>query len=140
MAICKCGSKGVLKVFDHLGIPVADYAAAKKFYEKALAPLGVKLLVEIPREHTGDLGVCGFGVTQPQFWISEGRNQNKQVHIAFAAADHKTVDEFYEASMAAGATDNGKPGPRPHYHEHYYGGFILDLDGNNIEAVCHMPA
>jgi catechol 2,3-dioxygenase-like lactoylglutathione lyase family enzyme len=127
-------------MFDHVGIPVKDYAAAKAFYEKALAPLGAKMLMEIPREHTQGLGVCGFGVTAPQFWISEGQHANKQIHVAFAAKDHAEVRAFYDAAMAAGATDNGKPGPRPHYHEHYYGGFVLDPDGNNLEAVCHHPA
>jgi catechol 2,3-dioxygenase-like lactoylglutathione lyase family enzyme len=126
-------------MFDHVSFPVKDYAAAKAFYEKALAPLGVKLLMEIPREHTGGIGVCGFGVDQPQFWIGEGAHTNQRIHVAFAARNHAEVEAFYAAAMAAGATDNGKPGPRPHYHEHYFGGFVLDLDGNNIEAVCHAP-
>jgi catechol 2,3-dioxygenase-like lactoylglutathione lyase family enzyme len=127
-------------MFDHVGIPVRDYAAAKLFFEKALAPLGISLQMVIPPEHTGGAGVCGFGVGQPQFWISQVSHANERVHIAFAAKDHKTVDAFYAAAMAAGATDNGKPGPRPHYHEHYYGAFVIDLDGNNVEAVCHAPA
>ena len=126
-------------MFDHVGIPVKNYAAAKAFYEHALAPLGAKVLMEIPLEHTGGRGVCGLGVEQPQFWISDGVHKNEHVHVAFAAKDRAGVDAFYAAAMAAGATDNGKPGPRPHYHEHYYGGFVIDLDGNNIEAVCHAP-
>jgi catechol 2,3-dioxygenase-like lactoylglutathione lyase family enzyme len=126
-------------MFDHLGVPVADYTAAKAFYEKAFAPLGAGMRMEVPREHTGGMGVAGFGASQPQFWISESREKAKGVHIAFAAADRKTVDAFYAAAMAAGARDNGKPGLRPHYHEHYYGAFVLDLDGHNIEAVCHAP-
>ncbi len=126
-------------MLDHVSFPVKDYAAAKAFYEKALAPLGVKMLMEIPREHTGGQGVCGFGVEQPQFWISEGAHNNARIHVAFSARNHAEVEAFYAAAMAAGATDNGKPGPRPHYHEHYFGGFVLDLDGNNIEAVCHAP-
>jgi catechol 2,3-dioxygenase-like lactoylglutathione lyase family enzyme len=126
-------------MLDHVSFPVKDYAASKAFYEKALAPLGVKMLMEIPREHTGGLGVCGFGVDQPQFWIGEGGHNNTHIHVAFVARNHAEVEAFYAAAMAAGATDNGKPGPRPHYHEHYFGGFILDLDGNNIEAVCHAP-
>jgi catechol 2,3-dioxygenase-like lactoylglutathione lyase family enzyme len=127
-------------MFDHIGIPVKDYAAAKTFYTKALAPLGVTMLMEIPPEHTGGRGVAGFGTSQPQFWISEGTPAAKgSHHIAFAANDRKTVDAFYAAAMAAGATDNGKPGLRPHYHEHYYGAFVFDLDGANIEAVCHTP-
>ena len=126
-------------MLDHVSFPVKNYAAAKTFYEMALAPLGVKMLMEIPREHTGGRGVCGFGVDQPQFWIDEGAHQNARVHVAFVAKSHAEVEAFYVAAMAAGATDNGKPGPRPHYHEHYFGGFVLDLDGNNIEAVCHAP-
>ena len=126
-------------MLDHVSFPVTDYAAAKAFYEKALAPLGVKMLMEIPLEHTGGRGVCGFGVEQPQFWIGEVEHKNTNVHVAFVALSHGEVEAFYAAAMAAGATDNGKPGPRPHYHEHYFGGFVLDLDGNNIEAVCHVP-
>jgi catechol 2,3-dioxygenase-like lactoylglutathione lyase family enzyme len=127
-------------MIDHIGIPVKDYATAKTFYENTLATLGVKMMMEVPREHTGGRGVCGFGVDQPQFWISDGNHANQHVHIAFAARSRSAVDAFYAAAMVAGATDNGKPGLRPHYHEHYYGGFIIDRDGNNVEAVCHMPA
>jgi catechol 2,3-dioxygenase-like lactoylglutathione lyase family enzyme len=126
-------------MFDHVSVPVKDYAAAKLFFEKALAPLGVKMMMEIPREYTGGRGVAGFGTANPQFWIGEGDHKNEHVHVAFAAKDRATVDAFYAAAMAAGATDNGKPGPRPHYHEHYYGAFVFDLDGNNLEAVCHAP-
>jgi catechol 2,3-dioxygenase-like lactoylglutathione lyase family enzyme len=126
-------------MFDHLGVPVSNYAAAKEFYLKALAPLGVRMLMEIPREHTDGKGVSGFGVEQPRFWISESNARAEAVHIAFAAKDRKTVDAFYAAAIAAGGKDNGKPGLRPHYHEHYYGAFVLDLDGTNIEAVCHAP-
>ncbi len=126
-------------MIDHIGLPVKDYAAAKAFYVKALAPLGGKLHMEVPREYTGGRGVAGFGIDQPQFWISEASVKAEGVHIAFAAKDRKTVDAFHAAAMAAGATDNGKPGLRPHYHEHYYGAFVLDLDGINIEAVCHAP-
>ncbi len=124
-------------MIDHIGIPVKDFAAAMAFYEKTLAPLGVKMMMEIPKEHTGGRGVCGFGAEQPQFWISDGSHENKFVHVAFAAKNRSAVDAFHAAAMAAGATDNGKPGLRPHYHEHYYGGFVIDLDGNNVEAVCH---
>lgn len=124
-------------MFDHLGVTVKDYAAAKVFYSKSLAPLGAKLLMEIPLEHTGGRGVAGFGVEQPQYWISEGEAKSQGVHVAFAAKDRKTVDAFYAAAIAAGGTDNGAPGRRPHYHVNYYGAFVHDPDGNNIEAVCH---
>ncbi len=126
-------------MFDHIGIPVKDYAAAKVFYEKTLVPLGMKLHMEIPREHTGGRGVAGFGIDRPQFWISEGTSRSDGLHIAFSAKDRKTVDAFHAAAMTAGGQDNGAPGLRPHYHEHYYGAFVLDLDGTNIEAVCHTP-
>ncbi len=126
-------------MIDHIGIPVKDYAAAKTFYTAALAPLSYVLIMEVPREHTGGHGVGGFGADRPQFWIAEGPVRNERSHIAFAAQDRKAVDAFYEAAIKAGAKDNGKPGLRPHYHADYYGAFVIDLDGNNIEAVCHTP-
>jgi catechol 2,3-dioxygenase-like lactoylglutathione lyase family enzyme len=123
-------------MLDHVGLDVTDYERSKAFYEKALAPLGLKLLMEpIP-------GVGGFGNGQkPFFWIgARGRGPQTGVHVAFAVADRETVDAFHDAAMAAGATDNGGPGVREIYHPHYYGAFVLDPDGNNIEAVCHTPA
>lgn len=126
-------------MLDHIGIPVRNYALAKAFYETSLNVLGHRLLMEVPLEHSQGKGVCGFGTQSPQFWIEESEHTNQRIHVAFAAPNRKAVDAFYEAAIAAGAKDNGKPGPRPHYHEHYYGGFVLDLDGNNIEAVCHLP-
>jgi catechol 2,3-dioxygenase-like lactoylglutathione lyase family enzyme len=82
----------------------------------------------------------GFGETRPQFWISPGRLPPTGVHLAFAAKNRAAVNAFYNAAIAAGGTDNGAPGLRPHYHENYYGAFVRDRDGNNIEAVCHSPA
>jgi catechol 2,3-dioxygenase-like lactoylglutathione lyase family enzyme len=82
----------------------------------------------------------GFGDAQkPYFWIAKREPATPSAHIAFAAPDRATVDAFHAAATAAGMTDNGEPGPRPIYHEHYYGAFVLDPDGNNIEAVCHFP-
>ena len=120
---------------DHVGIDVSDYDASKAFYEQALAPLGMKLMMEpIP-------GVCGFGDERmPFFWIGKrDRGSDNGVHIAFTAPDRATVDAFHEAALAAGGEDNGEPGVREIYHPHYYGAFVLDPDGNNVEAVCHAP-
>jgi catechol 2,3-dioxygenase-like lactoylglutathione lyase family enzyme len=76
---------------------------------------------------------------KPDFWIGNRGEPQSGVHVAFASPDHPTVDRFYEAALAAGGRDNGPPGPRPLYHEHYYSAFVYDPDGNNIEAVCHRP-
>jgi catechol 2,3-dioxygenase-like lactoylglutathione lyase family enzyme len=121
-------------MFDHVGFEVRDLQQSRKFYEQALAPLGIKLLMDLKEYH-----VAGFGVERAQFWISGGEPSNgpDELHVAFAAKDRAQVDAFYEAAIKAGARDNGKPGPRPEYHDKYYGAFVLDLDGNNIEACCH---
>jgi catechol 2,3-dioxygenase-like lactoylglutathione lyase family enzyme len=129
-----------VSMLDHVGFTVTDYAKAKAFYERALKPLGISLLMELAPEQTGGVPVAGFGEGQkPYFWFGTGEKPTGGQHIAFAASDRKTVDEFYAAAIAAGGRDNGKPGPRPHYHADYYGAFVLDPDGNNIEAVCHRP-
>lgn len=126
-----------LHMFDHIGIRVTNFGKSKACYEQALAPLGIKPLF-------GEEGVFyGFGKERPQFWISAStgdQTASHGAHIAFACESRLLVDQFYEAAIAAGARDNGKPGLRPEYHEHYYGAFVLDEDGNNIEAVCHNPA
>jgi len=126
-------------MIDHAGISVSDFARAKAFYEKALAPLGASFLHLVPPEYTDGVQVGGFGVGSPSFWIEEGVAQTPPLHFAFKAGCREDVDQFYAAAIAAGGIDNGKPGLRPHYHEHYYGAFVLDPDGNNIEAVCHTP-
>ncbi|MEP7042696.1 MAG: VOC family protein [Dokdonella sp.] len=127
-------------MIDHLAIPVSDYAASKAFYERILAPLGIGLIMEVTPEQTGDGHACGFGTERkPFFWIGSS-DAIGRTHVAFLAADHAAVDTFHRNAVAAGARDNGAPGPRPHYHEHYYGAFVLDPDGHNIEAVCHAPA
>ncbi|HEY5958887.1 MAG TPA: VOC family protein, partial [Polyangiaceae bacterium] len=96
--------------------------------------------VEIPPEHTGGKVVLGLGVpNKPDFWLSQGDPQHPHVHVAFHATKRAQVDAFYEAAMANGGKDNGPPGLRPHYHEDYYGAFVLDPDGHNIEACCHTP-
>lgn len=124
-------------MIDHTGVAVRNGSVSRAFYEKALAPLGYAVLHEIPKELTGGRVVFGMGVApKPDFWVAEGEVLQK-VHIAFRAESHAAVKAFYEAALAAGGTDNGPPGPRPHYHEHYYGAFVLDPDGHNIEAVIH---
>jgi catechol 2,3-dioxygenase-like lactoylglutathione lyase family enzyme len=126
-------------MIDHTSIKVTDPAKSRTFYEKALGALGYTVLREIPKEFTGGLVVLGYGVApKPDFWVGEGRPKEPQ-HVAFRAKSHAEVDAFYKAALAAGGRDNGPPGPRPHYHEHYYGAFVLDPDGHNIEAVCHDP-
>jgi catechol 2,3-dioxygenase-like lactoylglutathione lyase family enzyme len=124
-------------MIDHSGISVSDFEVSKLFYERALAPLGASLLHSVPPEHTGGVNVIGFGVDTPCFWLNEGEAQKPPLHFAFKAESRAMVDAFYAAAIRAGGQDNGKPGLRKHYHENYYGAFVLDPDGNNIEAVCH---
>lgn len=127
-------------MIDHLGIQAGDYLKSKAFYRTALAPLGYALLMELTAEQTGGYEGAGFGIPpKPDFWISRGAVQSAPLHIAFRAATRAEVDGFYSAAMSAGGRDNGKPGLRPHYHANYYGAFVLDPDGNNVEAVCHAP-
>ncbi|HET9953302.1 MAG TPA: VOC family protein [Polyangiaceae bacterium] len=127
-------------MIDHTGVNVSDPVKSRRFYEGALAPLGYKVLVELPLEVTKGAVVLGFGVPpKADFWIQQGTPQTPRNHMAFTAADRAQVDAFYEAAMAAGGRDNGPPGLRPHYHANYYGAFVLDPDGHNIEACCHDP-
>lgn len=127
-------------MIDHIGISVSDYAKAKAFYAKALAPIGYGLIMEVQQDEN-DAPAAGFGKDgKPDFWIGGEGGLNKPVHVAFRVDDRATVDAFYEAALAAGGTDNGAPGLRPHYHPNYYGAFVRDPDGHNIEAVCHKPA
>jgi catechol 2,3-dioxygenase-like lactoylglutathione lyase family enzyme len=119
-------------VIDHVVIGVADVPASRAFYERALLPLGVTVVLDLP-------GYVGFGDhAMPWFFIA-AREPTRLVHVAFSAPDRATVDAFHAAALDAGGVDNGAPGPRPIYHPHYYGAFVFDPDGNNIEAVCHRP-
>nr|WP_312990489.1 VOC family protein [Comamonas koreensis] len=120
-------------MFDHLGISVTSMAESKRFFLQALEPLGVSLAMEGP----GSLGLGRDG--KPSLWISESTEKPPHLHIAISAHSRAQVDAFYAAAIAAGGCDNGAPGLRPHYHPHYYAAFVLDPDGNNIEAVCHKP-
>lgn len=133
-------------MLDHISLRVADYARSKEFYQAALAPLGYALAME---------GASGAGFSKgriPAFWIKQGESTGRaggpeptpqagcggpRLHVAFASETRAMVDAFYRAALAAGAEDNGPPGLRPDYHSNYYGAFVLDPDGHNIEAVCH---
>ena len=127
-------------MIDHTGINVSDPVRSRRFYDAALKPLGYQVLMEIPTEHTGGLVVLGYGVApKPDFWLAQGEPQKPAIHTAFRADNRKQVDEFYRAALAAGGKDNGAPGLRPHYHANYYGAFVIDPDGHNVEAVCHDP-
>ena len=136
-------------MIDHLGMKVSDLARATEFYLRALEPLGYGIVMQVSAEETGHGGAVGFGPPgragdfqsgKPSFWIGAGERLAGHIHVAFLAPSRAGVDAFYRAALAAGGKDNGKPGLRPHYHANYYGAFVLDLDGNNIEAVCHAPA
>ncbi len=125
-------------MIDHTGVGVSDFERSKAFYETALAPLGYQLILEISSAETGGFAGAGFGIPpKPDFWIGSGAPQVPPVHIALRADTRAEVDAFYRAAIAAGGRDNGAPGLRPHYHPTYYGAFVLDPDGHNIEAVCH---
>ena len=123
-------------MFDHIGIRVGDFARSKAFYVKVLETLGFKLMVEFTPEQTGGSAAGGFGTDMPRFWIGTTSPAGPG-HIAFTAKDQAQVDAFHKAALAAGGKDFGAPGPRPDYHKNYYGAFVLDPDGNNIEAVMH---
>lgn len=127
-------------MLDHIGFSVSNMKKSTAFYESALKPLGISIVMEVTPEMTGtDESHAGFGTDKPFFWIGAYKKPSPGMHVAFAAESRAKVDEFYTAAMAAGGRDNGKPGLRPEYHENYYGAFVLDPDGNNIEAVCHAP-
>jgi catechol 2,3-dioxygenase-like lactoylglutathione lyase family enzyme len=125
-------------MIDHVGLNVSDLAAAKAFYAETLEPLGYRVWAAWESDE-----VVGYveGEAGPDFWIyTRGDEPSAPTHVSFRARDRETVDAFHAAGLAAGGSDNGAPGVRPHYHEQYYGAFVLDHDGNNIEAVCHSPA
>jgi catechol 2,3-dioxygenase-like lactoylglutathione lyase family enzyme len=127
-------------VIDHIGLHVRDVARATEFYLKALAPLGIGIVMQVSAEETGYGAAVGFGAgLKPFFWIGQSGEPSGPLHVAFAAESRAAVDTFYHAALQAGGTDNGPPGLRPEYHANYYGAFVLDRDGNNIEAVCHLP-
>jgi len=124
-----------MSTLDHIGIKTVDFKTAKAFYEKALAPLGIVPIMVMEQEHFSGVGFGRDG--KPDFWISTGESATSPIHIAFAARSSHEVDAFYAAALAAGASDNGPPGLRKGYHPGYYGAFVLDPDGHNVEAVFH---
>jgi len=133
-------------MLDHVSIRVTDYERSKKFYQAALAPLGYTLAMERSEG-------AGFRSRHvPDFWVKQGKPVSAAghvephelagcggaaVHVAFAAEDRAAVAAFHRGAIAAGGRDNGAPGLRPEYHANYYGAFVLDPDGYNVEAVCH---
>lgn len=120
-------------IIDHIGLSISDSKRSNDFYTKALAPLGIEKV-------KGYEGWSGFGKGgKPEFWFGEAPEVQKPMHIAFTAENREQVRRFYEAALAAGGKDNGGPGVRPEYHANYYGAFVIDPDGHNIEAVCHTP-
>lgn len=120
-------------IIDHIGLSVSDGQKSQAFYAAALAPLGIEKIMEFD-------GWAGFGHDgKAEFWFGEGASAQSPMHIAFSAQNRQQVRDFYAAAIAAGARDNGAPGLRAEYHPEYYGAFVIDLDGHNIEAVCHAP-
>lgn len=118
---------------DHIMLSVSDYEKSKQFYSAALGPLAITQTMEYQ-------GWTAFGKDgQAAFWFGKGEPVQQPMHIAFVADNRKQVDQFYQAALEAGGKDNGEPGLREHYHPNYYGAFIIDPDGHNIEAVCHKP-
>ena len=120
-------------MIDHTGVAISDVAESKAFYRAALAPLGYAVIMEFD-------DAVGLGVPpKPDFWIGKAAQRATPMHVAFRAETRAQVDAFYKAAMAAGGKDNGAPGLRPRYHPNQYGAFVLDPDGNNVEAVCRQP-
>jgi len=127
-------------MIDHIGVAVSNMERAKAFYLNALERLGIGVLMEVSAEETGGDAHAGFGKENKAFfWIGTGDKPKGGAHVAFTAQTRADVDAFYHAALAAGGRDNGAPGLRPFYHAHYYGAFVFDPDGNDIEAVCHRP-
>src|SRR3954452_12411875 len=118
-------------MIDHVKLLVRDIERSREFYARALEPLGYRVMLE-PAP-----GVVGMGVEMPDFWLAFEPVLSSTAHVAFRVESVERVDSFHRAALEAGARDNGAPGPRPQYHPRYYGAFVLDPDGNNVEAVCH---
>lgn len=127
-------------MIDHVGIGAGDFARSRRFYDAALAALEITPVVEVTPDQTGGYHGIGYGAAgKPVFWLGNDGPRGKGIHIAFSASSRTQVDTFYEAALHAGGTDNGPPGVRAYYHPTYYGAFVFDPDGVNVEAVCHAP-
>lgn len=133
---CRPGKQGdFFTVIDHLSTYATDYAATRQFYEVVLAELGYTVQADYPQYNS-----CAFGPEgRPVFWVIGVEEVASPRHVAFTAARRDEVDAFYGRGLTSGGSDNGEPGLRSQYHPHYYGAFLLDPDGNNVEAVCHWP-
>lgn len=127
-------------MLDHVGFAVSNIEASRRFYEAALKPLGLSVLMEATPDQTEAGGTAiGFGKGDPFFWIGDNERVGEGTHIAFTVDNRATVDAFHRAALEAGGVDHGAPGLRPHYGPNYYAAFVLDPDGANIEAVCRRP-
>lgn len=130
-------------MLDHISTYATDYPATRAFYEAVLGPLGYHVQADFVAtwdEAFPERRLCAYGPAgKGAFWIIEVREPASPRHVAFAASDRAAVSRFHAAGLVAGGTDHGAPGLRPQYHEHYFGAFLLDPDGNNVEAVCHQP-
>ncbi|MET0865379.1 MAG: VOC family protein [Nakamurella sp.] len=128
-------------MIDHLNIAVPDLPRSLAFYEPVLGSIGITPLLAIPDDGTGNLPeMHGFGVhPKPFFWLIAGGTVGSNMHLAFTVENRAAVRTFWDAALAAGATPTLEPGVRPEYHPDYYGAFVLDPDGINLEAVCHRP-
>jgi catechol 2,3-dioxygenase-like lactoylglutathione lyase family enzyme len=120
-------------MLDHIMLRVRNYAESKRFYDEVLGTLGYRMLMEFPEGG-------GYGDTKPYFWIGQSDDPHPRIHMAFEAKDHAAVHAFHAKALELGAKDDGAPGLRPQYHPAYYGAFVIDPNGHNIEAVCHTPA
>jgi catechol 2,3-dioxygenase-like lactoylglutathione lyase family enzyme len=128
-------------ILDHIEFAVADAERSRRFYEEALRPFGMSVVIRVGPERSR-AGGTRYGLGRegyPRIWFHDGEAAGPPLHIALATADRGVVDAFHQAAVSAGGTDNGPPGVRHHYHSDYYAAFVLDPDGNNIEAVCQVP-
>jgi catechol 2,3-dioxygenase-like lactoylglutathione lyase family enzyme len=130
-------------MLDHVSLGVGDFAHARAFYDRVLAPLGARLVMLVAGAPGHEAAGYGLREQEPKFWIGAAKPVAPPPagqHVAFAAPDRAAVDAFHREALLAGARDNGAPGLRPHYHANYYAAFVIDPDGHHLEAVCHRPA
>lgn len=129
-----------MTILDHIEFAVSDSSISLEFYKAALQPLGVAVVISLGPHHTTSASRFGLGADgYPRLWIHDGKKSDASIHVAFSAENRSQVDAFWEAAVNAGGVDNGPPGVRTRYHDHYYAAYVLDPDGNNIEVVCQVP-